>query len=62
MKRTFLYHKDYPGGRIFTDETEYQEAVKAGWVDAPWEVNNPDYKMETAADSPEPKKKPQKRK
>ena len=37
--RTFLYHQDYPAGRIFTDEDEFKDAMKTGqWVEAPWLV------------------------
>ena len=57
MKRTFLYHKDFPAGKIFTDDAEYKEAKKAGWVDAPWEVGNKDYKMEGAKPVEKPAKK-----
>lgn len=37
--KTWLYHKEYPGGEIFTTEKQYLEALKAGAVEAPWLVD-----------------------
>jgi hypothetical protein len=34
--RSFLYHKTAPDGQIFTNKSDYEKAVTAGWVEAPW--------------------------
>jgi hypothetical protein len=40
--RTCLYHRDFPKGKIFTDEDELNKAVaKGGWKEAPWLVGEP---------------------
>jgi hypothetical protein len=39
--RTFLYHKTYPQGRIFSQEDEYLTCLRDGWVEAPWLVDYP---------------------
>ena len=58
MKRTKLYHSVY-GEYVFTDDKEFLEAVDEGWVDAPWEVNNPTYKVDLKQYNLDyPKKKP----
>jgi hypothetical protein len=36
--RAFLYHHTKPDGKIFTDEDEYNKALREGWVEAPWLV------------------------
>lgn len=36
--RIFLYSKEAPHGRIFTDQAEFAKALSDGWVDAPWLV------------------------
>jgi hypothetical protein len=36
--RTCLYRKDFPKGKIFDDEAEYNQAVKDGWLEAPQEI------------------------
>ena len=58
--RTFLYHRDYPTGRIFTDEDEFKDAMKTGqWVEAPWLVKEvaPQVEekavVETSVDTPD---------
>lgn len=33
--RAMLYHKSCKDGKVFTDEVEYEEAVKSGWQDCP---------------------------
>ena len=38
-----LYHRDTPGGKAFGSADELREALAGGWVDAPWEVDNPEY-------------------
>ena len=63
--RTCLYHRDAPEGRIFTEESECLAALKDGWVEAPWLV---DEAIEVSIEVPEPEtkapieKKPPKRK
>jgi hypothetical protein len=37
--RTYLYHKDVPGGRIFESQSAVDNALKGGWVEAPWLIN-----------------------
>jgi len=39
VNRTFLYHNDYPQGRIFEDEVEYQAALDSGAVGSPAAVD-----------------------
>lgn len=36
--RTWLYSEKYPAGKIFSTEESYNEAVKAGFVEAPEEI------------------------
>ncbi len=52
MDRTFLYHETMPGGRIFDDEEEFNEAIKKGWVESPADIGK----------KPAERKKPQKSK
>jgi len=58
--RTMLYHKDVPGGRIFESQEALGGALKGGWVEAPWLVNQ--IKVEAAKApvkrrGPKPKKR-----
>ena len=39
MDRTFLYHKAVRKGKIFDDQGEHDQALKDGWVTAPWLVD-----------------------
>lgn len=39
--RTFLYHKTCPAGRIFDQEAEFLVHRAAGWVEAPWLIDEP---------------------
>ena len=39
---SWLYHKEVPGGKIFTDKGEYSRALEEGWKKAPWLVNEPE--------------------
>ena len=36
--RAFLYSKDFPQGKIFTDKKEYEDAIKNGCVKSPVDV------------------------
>ena len=38
--RTILYSVEAPQGRLFTDEEELRMALRDGWVEAPWLVND----------------------
>jgi len=51
MAKYRLYHKDFPEGKLFDNETDITKAIKDGWEDAP--LNHPYRKV---------KKKPLKRK
>ena len=36
MAMTYLYHKDFPGGKIFDlDDKKLKELEAEGWVDSP---------------------------
>ena len=39
--RIILYSKEEPEGKIFVDPEEYDQALKDGWVEAPWLVDEP---------------------
>ena len=34
-----LYNQEYPKGLVFVTQEEYDEALSAGWVEAPWLVD-----------------------
>jgi hypothetical protein len=38
-----LYNFDFPDGRVFTDKTEYEKALREGWVEAPWLIAIPTF-------------------
>ncbi len=48
--RTFLYHKTCPDGKIFDQEDDCLDHLKAGWVDSPGKIDD-SFPLET---SPEP--------
>lgn len=59
--RSFLYHKDYPGGKIFTDEVEFNMEIQRGAKEAPWLVNQvsaPQIPSDYSEDIVEPIAKP----
>lgn len=41
MYPTILYHRSNPKGKTFTDQQEHDDALKIGWVTAPWLINEP---------------------
>ncbi len=55
--RIRLYHRDFPKGQVVDNEADLWQAIDSGWVDAPWEVENPDYVV-TAYQRPEPEPEP----
>jgi hypothetical protein len=34
--RTFLYHRDFPGGQIFCGDAEINQKLGEGWKEAPY--------------------------
>lgn len=38
FQRTFLYSEEYPKGKLFENEEEYNQAIEDGWADAPEDI------------------------
>ena len=49
--RTWLYHRDYPKGKIFDFETEGEanETLALGWKDSPGKIEEPVPQVEEKA-------------
>lgn len=49
--RTWLYHRDFPKGKIFDFETEDEanETLAAGWKDSPGKIDEPVLQVEEVA-------------
>lgn len=59
--RIRLYHELRPQGKIFTDQEEHDQALKKGWVEAPWLVGQQQEDPQPVEDEPKgpnPGKKP----
>ena len=65
MSKSYLYRHDFPLGKLFEDGEEYGQALKDGWVEAPWLVEQPVEKEILTAtsvpDKPKPKRTARKR-
>lgn len=56
--RVHLYRSDFPKGQDFEGEAAIKQALRDGWVDCHWQVDNPDYRVTAYGDFSEPKTDP----